>query len=560
MRKHRAAVMALAFAVVGFATVGVARADEALPRPITQFKFNPATAPSANTGKGSLSLGNLLTTSGYVCGPAAGAGSDPTNVNTDCDGLASPHNETSIGVNPTDTNNIIGGANDYQLITTNGGTVKETVDSRAHVSFDGGKTWSEYAVRFREYNATGDPGIAFDADGRAYYSTLGFRFPQGKSPTEINADILVAHSTDEGRTWSIPSRVAQGTGSFFSTSTASLDKPYITAWGHGNAIVTYSNFTQGPKGSYISSPIYDSVTHDGGVTWSKPQEISGSAPFCIGDATGGRPNACAEDQFSTPVFSGGRLFVSFESTADPTTGNDQYLVVEVDPATGARTAGPFKVANLVDGSTAYPISAEGNQTYQDSQFRTNSAGDITADPTDPNHLAVIWSDMRNGPVLTPGASPYDVTTNSDVVVSQSFDAGRTWSTPTALALPNDQFQPWGAYDSTGHLRIGYFDRSVDGANHLYGYSLATETTAGALTFASTELTTVDSQPTMNDRWFSGITVDPDFPHPTQFLGDYSNIATDYNGGVVAYWTDMRNTVTFGGSSGFGEDAFFAHAG
>ena len=98
---------------------------------------------------------------------------------------------------------------------------------------------------------------------------------------------------------------------------------------------------------------------------------------------------------------------------------------------------------------------------------------------------------------------------------------------------------------------------MDTDNHLYGYSLATETTAG---FTWTVLTTARSQPTMGDRWFSGVTVDPAFPHPTQFLGDYSGIATDYSGGVVAYWTDMRNTVAFGGRSGFGEDAFFAHAG
>jgi BNR/Asp-box repeat len=558
MRKSRLAVVAIAVAALGFGIAAVARADDALPRPITEQRFSPMSAPSANSGAGQSSLGGLLNASGYICGPVAGEGSAGTNINTDCDGLAAPHNETSIAVNPRDTTNIIGGANDYQLIVTNGGTIKETVDSRAHVSFDGGQTWSEYAVRFRSYNATGDPGIAFDADGRAYYSTLGFRFPQGKAPTEINADIIVSHSADEGKTWSTPSRVAQGRGSFFSASKASLDKEYITAWGHGNALVTWSNFTQGPKGAYISSPIYDSVTHDGGVTWSAPQEISGSASFCIGDAAGGRPNACAQDQFSVPVFSGGAVYVAFENTANTTNFDDQYLVVQVDPVTGSRTDGPFRVADVVDGVDAYPFDAGGSQTLQDSQFRTNSSGNITADPTNPLHLAVVWSDMRNS-TLPADPDPYAATTNSDVVVSQSFDAGRTWSTPAALTLSNDQFQPWGAYDSTGLLRIGYFDRSVDSANHLYGYSLATETGAGSLAFTSAELTNAHSQPTQDDRWFSGLTINDAFPHPTQFMGDYSNIATDYAGGVVAYWTDMRNTVAFGGRSGFGEDAFFAHS-
>jgi hypothetical protein len=131
----------------------------------------------------------------------------------------------------------------------------------------------------------------------------------------------------------------------------------------------------------------------------------------------------------------------------------------------------------------------------------------------------------------------------------------------ALAIDGDQFQPWGAYDSNGLLRIGYFDRSVDPANHLYGYSLATENAPGTLTFNSpTTLSTATSDPTMNDRWFSRVTVNPDFPNPTDFLGDYSNIASDQNGGIVAYWTDLRNTVTFGARTGAGEDAFFAHHG
>src|SRR6476469_5224435 len=61
------------------------------------------------------------------------------NVNTDCEGT-DPHNETSIAVNPTNTANILGGANDYQLGVNPGGHVSESVHSRAHVSFDGGRT------------------------------------------------------------------------------------------------------------------------------------------------------------------------------------------------------------------------------------------------------------------------------------------------------------------------------------------------------------------------------------------------------------------------------------
>src|SRR6187549_793543 len=110
-----------------------------------------------------------------------------------------------------------------------------------------------------------------------------------------------------------------------------------------------------------------------------------------------------------------------------------------------------------DGYTDYAINIDGRTTYQDSQLRTAAFGNITADPTNAAHLAVVWSDMRNSTLPAP-ADPYVAKTNSDVIVSQSFDRGRTWSPPVALTLAGDQWMPWGAYDGAGRLRIGTFDR------------------------------------------------------------------------------------------------------
>ena len=474
------------------------------------------------------------------------------NVNTDTD-LSAPHNETTIAVNPTNPLNIIASANDYQLTLSSGGTVKETIFSRAHVTFDGGQTWTTYPINDKNYSATGDPAVAFDASGTAYLSTLGFLFSQGRFCC-TNPDILVAHSTDGGKTWSTPERVASGTGTFSSPGIFN-DKEYVTAWGSGNAIVTWTVFNDGKGGITINNPIFDAVTHDGGKTWTTGTEISGSAPFCIG-AQGG--TACDQDQFSVPtVASDGSIRVAFESLANSTTGRDQYLVVKVDPTTGQRIAGPYQVAQLIDGFTDYPIDAEGRQTYQDSQFRTNSAGNITSDPTNPSHLAVVWSDMRNSTLPAP-SDPYLAKTNSDIIVSQSFNSGLTWSTPTVLPASGDQFMPWGAYDARGKLHIGYFDRSYDSANHKFGYTLASETTAGSLNFTFTQVTTTLSDPTQGDRWFSGTTVNSNFPHPSSFIGDYSGINVGANG-VVLLWTDMRNNVCFTTRCGAGEDAFFALA-
>src|SRR5437763_8807669 len=84
------------------------------------------------------------------------------NVNTDSD-LTAPHAETTIAVNPTNPLNLIGSAGDYQVVFDSGGQVVSATDySRAHVTFDGGRTWTNVTVPFNTslYTFTGDPGVA----------------------------------------------------------------------------------------------------------------------------------------------------------------------------------------------------------------------------------------------------------------------------------------------------------------------------------------------------------------------------------------------------------------
>ena len=548
-RSHWFARLPLLVAVVAFGSfmvASVASADNN-PQPI-DFTHNAFDAPAPVAGV-VWGQGPNVKTGTAICSTAT---SLAPNVNTDCEENG-PHNETSIAVNPTNTNNMIGGANDYQLSLNPGGHLTETILSRAHVTFDGGATWSEYPVfSDSSYTATGDPSVAFDAAGNAYYGTLGFRFVGSRNVQ--NADVLVSSSTDGGRSWAVH-RVAQGSGVATSVG-ASLDKEYVAAWGDGNAIVTWGDFVQVQKGNVVGTKLFDSVTHDGGKTWSAPSLISGSLD---------------QGFVATPtVTSDGRIFVSFLNTwnLDPNSpefGRDNYMVVQVDPHTGAALDAPAVVAGVNDGNWDFPWNTiDFRPTYQDSMFRTWAAGNIVADPSDPSRLALVWADMRDTPgtPFTPFISPYAVTTNSDVVVSESSDGGATWSDPTALQLPGDQFMPWAAFDGSGTLRIGFFDRQYDSANHMYGYTIATEASPGVFTTAqaSTEL----SNPTMHDRWFAR-NADPAFPQATGFLGDYSNIAAipGTSNGVVAYWTDMRNENCFALASGCGrtgEDAYFARVG
>ena len=141
-------------------------------------------------------------------------------------------------------------------------------------------------------------------------------------------------------------------------------------------------------------------------------------------------------------------------------------------------------------------------------------------------------------------------------MSQSFDGGAHWSAPVALIASGDQFQPWGTYDASGKLRMGYRSVVRRGESYVRLHTGDRDKVPHA-DVLKTQLTTVLSDPTKNTRWFSGITVNPSFPHPTTFLGDYSGISS--LNGTATLWTDMRNNIILGARCGSGEDAFYATA-
>ena len=73
------------------------------------------------------------------------------------------------------------------------------------------------------------------------------------------------------------------------------------------------------------------------------------------------------------------------------------------------------------------------------------------------------------------------------------------------------------------------------------------------------MTTALFDPTRETRWFSGLTPNPAFPHPTTFLGDYSGIAATPGGGIVGLWTDLRLPTCLTTRCGATEDAFYGSA-
>jgi hypothetical protein len=468
------------------------------------------------------------------------------NIIANCNEPSSPHNEQAVAVNPANPLNIVIGANDYQEIGP--ADSNRTLLSRAHASIDGGLTWSDIALPYpATCTFTGDPTLSFDADGTLYYGSL----------CEDTSSVVLTTSRNGGLTWGPMATVATG------TATLANDHPVLAAWGHGNVIVSWIpySYTDSSQSQITTVPMVAAVSHDGGRHFGPTQIVSGSSPQCVG-LTG--PNVCDQTWGNAvTVARDGSIVATFYNTSryapDGSTNLERtrHFAMRLSSTTGALQAGPYFIGQAYDGLTEgdLPVNVNGRQTLHDSQFRLLMQGNITADPTNPRHFAVVWFDDRNAPSLPVPADPYAAITNSDIIVSQSYDGGVHWSTPTAIQRPGDQFFPWATYDALGRLQIGLMDRSYDPANHLYGYTLASELRPGSLHFSFRQLTTTLSDPTRDNRW-STTTANPAFPNASRFIGDYSGLAA-WGTTVVAAWTDQRlQSCTFG-TCGHGEDTYAA---
>src|SRR5438067_5583624 len=173
MKSKTAALGVVLVALVAALAATTASADDPVVPAITHQHWNGVDA-LMKSNDGTPGISQYKNPASPICSTAT---STTANVSTDCEGIA-PHNETSIAFDPTNASHLIGTGNDYQL--ANDGA-NETIFTRVHESWDGGKTWTMYPLDNNGYTATGDPAIAFDATGRAYSATLGFGFGQGSA-------------------------------------------------------------------------------------------------------------------------------------------------------------------------------------------------------------------------------------------------------------------------------------------------------------------------------------------------------------------------------------------
>jgi hypothetical protein len=283
-----------------------------------------------------------------------------------------------------------------------------------------------------------------------------------------------------------------------------------------------------------------SYSDDSGNSWSTPIEASGFSKTLCPNQVNGKAGQCDEDQGSVPVvLPNGKVAIAFENEQGVGFNQgfrDQYLVTVFDPTSGT-IAGPYHVADLMDGQSDYPLNSDGRQTLCNSNFRQWSVGNLAADGTT---LYLSYSDdaKRAGqfPYPTfvdpspPYACPAGKTTDADVYVWKSTDGGATWSEVTVTNLTdaakgaNDQFFPWVAGDGSGHVSVLFFDRRYDAGNKLADATLAASSTFG-VKWKAKKVSTFSSN---FDNGFSG----------GRFIGDYNGNAIDSAGNSHPVWTGV----------------------
>lgn len=476
------------------------------------------------------------------------------NVTVNQDTAGAPQNETSIAVDPNNPSRVVGSANDYVTRTwpcTISGTPCSALGdgySGTYFSNDGGATWccdsgpsganqgtlipGVTHLSGGQYDAGGDPALAFDSRGNVYYAGLGFNRASAPNTVAVNKGTFDGSGA---LSWSAPTFINPTTSpAIFNDKEWIAADHFATSAFRDRVYVSWTRFIFNPiNGAYVQSPINLVYSTDGGKTFSAPQTISGNVLY---------------DQGSRPVVGpDGSVYVFFEGSTRLAALDSTYVVKSTD--------GGVTFGKPVAISTLHDIVPPTNTAFRVNSFPAAAANPVNGD------LYAAWS--------TEVTNAYGH--HAEAVYSVSHDGGATWSAPAQIfpALNSatrtpigyaagsepaprsvDTFWPGVAVSSTGRVYLSAYAADVvspwqtcktpatpSAVGRINCLALGPTIDNARLDYAVNDLTTgvskiVSTHPINTRSQFGG-----------GFIGDYTDIAVGSDNVFHALWTDTNNKQT-----------------
>jgi hypothetical protein len=583
----------------------------------TQTSTAARSAASRTSSSAASPSSNFTPTSsgGPQCGLSLGSN---VKVNQGClnitatslQGRGQAHNETAIAVNPFNPQQLVAASNDYTLgdglaggigYSSDGG--KTWQDSTLPVEFTRGSDFSGNGTARMYWQGGGDPSLAWDSRGNAYFA--GLHFNRGTPPIGVSdnpdysSGVYVYRSIGNGgASWTFPGTPV---ATQFSPTTPAngvplLDKPYIAIDNHKSSpfrdriYVSYTNFAADG-----TAYIYEAWSSDYGRSFSSPVLVSQNSSICPNDYSqfGVVPTngSCDENQFSDP-FTGadGNLYVVYDNyntneatNLAPNSDNRTQILLSKSTDGGVSFGEPVQVGFYYDlpdcgtyqgGQDEFRACIPEQGAQQNSVFRGVNYPSGAVDPTNNKRIAITYGsyinrDSNASTACTPNGTDGDAFVQlyngvktgacaNKILVSVSKNKGASFSATgadprTVTVVPQraaqahtDQFWQWSGFDNAGQIVVSYYDRQygADITNASMDITLSTEGNGEGDNARSSE---EDSQLSFASQRVTSSSM----PSPTQFpdaqgnsvfFGDYSGLAVANTAHPL--WMDTREPDLF----------------
>ncbi len=453
--------------------------------------------------------------------------------------------EPSLAVDPKDPDHLLLGLIDYgfpNMVT--------------YSSIDGGASWEgPHSAKYprQDLASAGDPIVAFDRDGVAYYGFISLdveEFTIGPFLARaVVSSITVARSPDGGFSWEdavdstrsvietrvLPSPDGRVRGEI---KVGFLDKPWMAIGPHPTEpekdviYVVYTKFVDTANifwidelpvlsGTGLETVIEMVSSEDGGITWSQPIEVSPRASYRVlldqedagppgqedlGPAAGPRQIVQGPDVDVAPD---GTVYVAWMDSTDDDSfeGRAEIRISRSDNA-GATFHSPVTASAFLE-----PAFRARNLPFRS---WSSSFPKLAISPT--GDVTVLWTGI-------PTDDPQD---DGDIFATTSTDEGRTWSRRVKV---NDddgsafQFFPELASDPEGNLHAMWGDLRDDRDHVSYHIYYSTSEDGGQTWSQNSRVTDFPSNP--NRAFPAG-----------RFIGDYFAISATSDD-VYLVWADSR---------------------